>query len=363
MQTLRVGIIGAGYIGKEHARALRLVCPFFDGQLEIAAIADANIEAAKHAAREFDIPRASDSIDSVLNDPTINVIFVCLPTKFHLETIRTAVANGKHIFCEKPFARNIEDARAVHELLTKSPMMHQVGFVLRFAPHYHALAKILSDLKKRSPLRSISLRDDQCLPIHGREGFTPWRSDADLAGAGVLIEHGIHDIDVMEWLFGRIKNVSARSSNFAGYAGIEDYMEVRFQFEDGLPGNMMHMWHNIPAHQEIRHFEIFLNDALITMDRYDMDRITVRDHHAETTYDREDLYALVKEHPLFVDLAARSDIVFRSDFYAIQDYWFIRSLLDGKKPFPSIDEGLRAFEIAAACYRSASQDSARTQTN
>lgn len=356
MQTLRIGIIGGGYIGKEHARALRLVRPFFGNALEIAAVSDQNLAVAEQAAREFEIGYATASNEKILNDESIQAVFVCVPTKFHLEIIEQAVKRNKHVFCEKPFARNLSDARRVHELLTSSKAFHQVGFVLRYAPHYHALSSILADQASESPLRSIGLRDDQLLPISGRENFTPWRSDADLAGAGVLIEHGIHDIDAMEWLFGKIKRVSARSSNFANFPGIEDYMEVRLEFQSGVPGNMLHLWHGIESHQEIRHFEIFFNQSLVTLDRYSMDRVTVRDNTAETCLEREDLFKRIKHAAPFKEIAYRSDLVFHSDFYAIQDYWFVRNVLEQKKPFPSIDEGLRAFEVAHACYESATQD-------
>lgn len=358
MQNLSIGFIGAGYIGREHARSLRLVKPFFGDRIKLTAIADTNKSVAEEAAREFEITYATDNIDAVINDPNINVIFSCVPTKFHFEIVEKAAYIGKAVFCEKPFAISEEQAHKMHDMLMASGVPHQVGFVLRYAPTYHALKKIMTKANEQSKLRTIILRDDQVFPIKGISHFTDWRSRAELAGAGVLIEHGIHDLDLFEWLFGRVKRVSARQNNFHGYEGIEDYIEIRMEFENGVTGTMVHLWHDIPAHQSIRHFEIFYQKALITLDTYDMHHITVRDHDAEKKFERPDLFHLVENDPLFKDIARREDFLFVSDYYAIQDYWFVRNLLEDKPLSPTIADGLRAFTLAYACYKSARQDGA-----
>ncbi|MBI2889068.1 MAG: Gfo/Idh/MocA family oxidoreductase [Candidatus Liptonbacteria bacterium] len=357
MNKITIGIIGAGYIGKEHARTIRLVQNFFGNSVSLVGIADKNKKAAEDAARHFQISYATDDIDAVINDARINTIFVCLPTAFHIDVVRKVAAAGKNIFCEKPFAVSLEKAKEVHQLLVKNKIRHQVGFVLRYTPAYHALKKIIEQRAEESDLRTILLRDDQVFPIKGLSHFTDWRSNVELAGAGVLAEHGIHDIDILEWFFGKMKRVSARIKNYAGHKGIEDYMEVRFETEKGVAGNMVHLWHEIQAHQSIRHFEIFFQKALIEADTYDMHHISVRDSAALHIYERPDLYAMIKNDPLFKDISHREDVVFLADYYACQVYWFLRNLLEGAPLTPTIDDGLRAFVIADACYRSAAKDS------
>lgn len=350
-------MIGAGYIGREHARCLRLVKPFFAGQVELVGIADLNEAAATQAAKEYEFSYATTDVARVINDPSINTIFSCVPTKFHFEVVEKAVAAGKQaIFCEKPFAVSPEQARAMHDLLTSSGVAHQVGFVLRYAPTYHAMKKIMAERAAESPLRTVLLRDDQVFPIKGISHFTDWRSHVELAGAGVLIEHGIHDVDLFEWLFGKISRVSARMSNFHNYPGIEDYIEIRMEFASGVSATMIHLWHDIAAHQSIRHLEIFYEKSLVTADTYDMHHITVRDNEAEKKLERPDLFYKIADEPLFRDLAHREDFIFTSDYYAIQDYWFVRNLLENKPLSPTITDGLRAFLIGHACYESARAD-------
>ncbi|MBT4856677.1 Gfo/Idh/MocA family oxidoreductase [Candidatus Uhrbacteria bacterium] len=357
MNELNIGIIGAGYIGREHARSIRLTASMFGGKVKLAAIADKNLEAAKAVASDYDIPLTTDDVDKILDDPNINVVFSCVPTKFHIDIIRKATKKGKAVFCEKPFAVTLEQAHEVHEILTNSSAPHQVGFVLRYAPTYVALKKILDKQSDNSPLRHISLRDDQKFPISGIQHYTDWRSDVKQAGAGVLIEHGIHDIDLFEHLFGKIKRVSATQRNHHSYEGIEDFIEIRIEFESGQTATMTHMWHDIPAHTSVRSFEIFFNKSLVTLQDYAMHHINVRDQEAEKKYEKNDLFAMLSDEPLFKDISRREDLLFMSDYYAIQDYWFMRNLLSDTKPSPSIYDGLRAFEIAHACYKSARENS------
>ncbi len=362
METISIGIIGAGYIGREHARSIRLIRTMFGDKVKLVGIADINIDAAKNAARDFEIEYATDDIDAIINDPKINTIFSCVPTKFHFDVISKAAACGKAIFCEKPFAISPEQAQQVHDLLISTNTPHQIGFVLRYAPTYHAMKQLLAERASESKLRTIILRDDQVFPIKGISHFTDWRSHAELAGAGVLIEHGIHDLDLFEWLFGKITRVSANSKNFHGYVGIEDQIEIRMEFENGVTANMIHLWHDIAAHQSIRHFEIFFQQSLVTSDTYDMHHITVRNSVAESKFERPDLYRMIADQPLFKDIAHREDLVFVSDYYAIQDYWFVRNLLENKPLSPTIVDGLRAYKLAYACYDSAEKDGAWVAT-
>ena len=144
MQNLNIGIIGAGYIAREHARSLRLVAPLFNTQINLTTVADINIEAAQSLAKEYQVAKATTDINSVLNDPNINTIFSCVPTKFHKQVVESCARTGKALFLEKPFAVSKTDAQEIHDLLTSSGLKHQVGFVLRYAPTYHALKKILA---------------------------------------------------------------------------------------------------------------------------------------------------------------------------------------------------------------------------
>ncbi|MGB6831457.1 MAG: Gfo/Idh/MocA family oxidoreductase, partial [Terracidiphilus sp.] len=97
-KKLHFGILGAGRIGPVHAETLASRSP----QAEAVVVADINLAAAESLASRYNIPKAVDSPDAVISDPTIDAIVLCTPTNTHADLIAQAAQAGKHIFCEKP---------------------------------------------------------------------------------------------------------------------------------------------------------------------------------------------------------------------------------------------------------------------
>ena len=108
---------------------------------------------------------------------------------------------------------------------------HQVGLVLRHAPVFRNLAEIVHSGRYGKPM-ALVLRDDQYFPIQGMYGST-WRSDVDKAGGGTLIEHSIHDLDVINWVLGPPESVSAHTASIFGYPGIDDSAALRLAYPGG----------------------------------------------------------------------------------------------------------------------------------
>src|SRR5262249_47432723 len=103
---------------------------------------------------------------------------------------------------------------------------------------------------------SIVFRDDQYIPIQGMYGST-WRGDRQRAGAGTLIEHSIHDVDLLEFICGPIVSVTARSNNFHGLDGIEDTVAAAIAFKEGAVGTLASIWHDVLERPSQRYIEVF----------------------------------------------------------------------------------------------------------
>jgi predicted dehydrogenase len=116
MQKLKVGIIGAGYIGDSHIEAIRRV-----GLPELTAIADVNYNLAKSKADAFGVEKCYKSLDDLIADEEINVIHNCTPTHLHLEINEKIIKAGKHVFSEKPLGRTSAESLQMVELLKKYP--------------------------------------------------------------------------------------------------------------------------------------------------------------------------------------------------------------------------------------------------
>ena len=170
-------------------------------------------------------------------------MWVCTPTSAHRGAVDGALAEGRAVFCEKPLARDLAAATALVDAVDTSGVPSQAGLVLRSAPVFRALRALVEGGTLGAPMAAI-FRDDQYFPIQGTYA-SRWRADVAQAGGGCLIEHSIHDVDILRFCFGEVDEVTARTSNHAGHEGIEDMASVSLSFASGLEAHLTSVWHDI----------------------------------------------------------------------------------------------------------------------
>ena len=255
----RVGLVGCGHIGTVHAYALQQLT---DAELVDAALTatfdDDPARAAKVARHHGGEP--CDTVQALLD--AVDVVWVCTWTSAHLAVVGEAADRGLPIFCEKPLAPDLATAARVAAALRRVP--HQVGLVLRWAPVFRTMAEMVHS-GRYGPVLATVMRDDQYFPIQGLYGST-WRSDATRAGGGTLIEHSIHDVDVLHWILGEPARVQAFTSERFGHAGIEDTAAVTLSYGDGSVAQMTSVWHQVLTRESSRRLEIFCERALLSTD-------------------------------------------------------------------------------------------------
>jgi UDP-N-acetyl-2-amino-2-deoxyglucuronate dehydrogenase len=259
---IRIGLVGCGHIGTVHAVALQ--------QLTDAELVDARLTATfdddpKRAARvarhQGGEPHAT--LDSLLD--AVDAVWVCTWTAAHLAAVEAAADRGLAVFCEKPLAPDLATAARVATALERVP--HQVGLVLRWAPVFKAIAGAVASGEHGRVLATI-MRDDQYFPVQGLYGST-WRGDVSHAGGGTVIEHSIHDVDVLRWILGDPVEVSARTSTRFGYPGIEDTAAATFAYADGSVAQLTSIWHQVLTRESSRRLEVFCEKAMLwTEDDY-----------------------------------------------------------------------------------------------
>ena len=260
---IRIGIVGCGHIGTVHSFALRQLA---DGGLidaRVVATHDADPERAATIAAHHDA-RACARLDDLVAD--VDAVWVCTWTAAHLEAVCMASERSRAVFCEKPLAPTLVEAEQLAGVLARVP--HQVGLVLRHAPVFRAAADLVAAGTYGRPLATI-LRDDQYFPIQGFYA-SAWRADVAKAGGGTLLEHSIHDVDVLRWVLtraaGEPSEVSARTASMFEHPGIDDSTTVSFRFADGSTATIVSVWHQILSRGSRRRFEVFCEDALLWTD-------------------------------------------------------------------------------------------------
>jgi predicted dehydrogenase len=339
---MRIGLIGCGHIGTVHAYVIQQLS---DAKLIDAALAatfDADPTRAERVARHH----GGEAVASVTElVAAVDVVWVCTWTAAHLEAVEAAADAGKPVFCEKPLGPDLASSERVTAALQRVP--HQVGLVLRWSPVFERAAEIIASGAYGRPMASF-LRDDQYFPIQGFYGST-WRKDVAHAGGGALIEHSIHDIDVLHWLLGDPATVAARTASRFGHPGIEDTAAVTFAFEDGSVAQLTSVWHQVMTRESGRHLEVFCEGAALWTDDDYLGPLYVQTS--------DGIEEILGELPEWAGLLTVPEVYAKSiAHYGLQVKAFLDGLgpdLSGSGGHPGADEALAAHRLVDAAYRSA----------
>jgi predicted dehydrogenase len=196
----------------------------------------------------------------------------------------------------------------------------------------------------------VLFSDDQVFPIRGVHD-SAWRKDRRLTAGGTLIEHGVHDLDLLTWFFGPIARLRAWQQNRAGHPGVEDYVAAEIEFVSGLRAQLVTLWHDMLQRPSNRRLEIFCQRGFVASD-HDMvgDVVVQLGDSAERRLQAREVL------DRFAVLLGRADERFR-DWYAVpyllQDLEFVEALLADRDPQPGLGVGVEAQRIAEAVYRAA----------
>ena len=216
---LKFGIIGAGTMGGVHAKLADA-----SGKGKICSVFDTDMERAKQMAELYGAEAFTD-LDKMLSTD-LDMAFVCVPNKYHAGIAVRALEKGLHIFCEKPLAVSLEEAKSIKAAADKAVKRVFVGYNRRFAPVYVQSRKTVEDPAFKGTNINIIQND-------GDMGSFVWTVDLSTMG-GFLYDTTIHFLDMAEFLMGEIREVRALGQT-ACY-GIEDDFSIQLKFKDNKTG-------------------------------------------------------------------------------------------------------------------------------
>jgi myo-inositol 2-dehydrogenase/D-chiro-inositol 1-dehydrogenase len=187
-KRLKVGIIGAGRIGKVHTMSILNHLP----QAEIIAISDVFVEGAREWAAQTGIKNVYQDYKELLADPELDAVLVCSSTDTHAQISIEAAQAGKHIFCEKPVDLSIAKVEAVIEAAKKAGVKLQIGFNRRFDHNFMKVRELIAD---------GVLGELQILKITSRDPSPPPSEYVKVSG-GMFMDMTIHDFDMARFMTG-----------------------------------------------------------------------------------------------------------------------------------------------------------------
>ncbi len=224
--SVKVGVLGAGFIGRIHALNLKR-----DPRVDLVGIADVVPSVAARLAADVRTP-GFDGLPALI-DAGAQAVYVCTPNAQHVEPVRTALAAGLHVFSEKPMATSLDGARAIRDAAARAKGVYQIGFNRRFANVYRFARRHIDSSRLVPHLAQMKHN-------RGELQQPPWTGDSSVTG-GYLYETPVHLFDMGRFLFGDVATVSgqARQSVYQE----PDGFVMLFTFKSGVVASVTSVAH------------------------------------------------------------------------------------------------------------------------
>lgn len=197
MVKIRVGVIGLGRLGLVHARNIAKAAP----GAKLIGVCDIKEELVENTAKELQVTPYHE-YQQMLENSHIDAILVVTPSDKRTEVVMDAVKAVKHVFCEKPIATTLEEAKRIVDVIEKSGIKFQVGYMRRFDPAYNEAKRIIEEGRIGDPVVFTAISKDPFPPPE-------WACDPK-RGGGLYIDMHSHDFDLARWFMkDEIKRVYA----------------------------------------------------------------------------------------------------------------------------------------------------------
>lgn len=355
---LRLGLIGIGKSGWTHLAALKSLKDAGFLNIEINAVSDIDKTKLKKAAKEFNVLTVYEDHLELINDETIDVVYICTPISKHTEMVKDAARANKAIYCDKPLAHSCPQVRELNAVAIDSSVQTSVGLMLRYDPFLLYAKRLVEKHNFGKPLLA-HIHDDQQFPLDKMD-YTQWRGDSAVPGGGILLHQSIQDIDVISWFFGDIVNVYAQVG-FYGNRGVEDQASLIMQHEDGATSTIDSLWHWLDRPDE-RKIEFFFENGFIGIALESGN--THLDYHLKGE-DQVRVHSENAEEALLEHLHISSNNLALSVRKPLSDaainkhlalsYSFLKAVMSGETPSPNFLEAVSAHRIVDAAYESSNK--------
>lgn len=255
MEKVNIGVIGVGRIGRLHARNLKYQVP----GSKVLAVADIFEKSAREVAAQLEIPIAEKDYRILLENKDIDAVVICSSTDTHAQIISEAAQAGKHIFCEKPIALDVDKIDQAITAVKKAGVKLQVGFNRRFDPSFKKAKELVAKGTIGTPhLVRITSRDPEPPPI----------SYIKVSG-GIFLDMMIHDFDMARYLLNQeVVELMAVGSCLIdpaiGEAGDIDTAIVTLKYEKGAWGTIDNSRKAVYGYDQ--RIEIFGSEGCVTVE-------------------------------------------------------------------------------------------------
>ena len=203
MKQVRIGLVGTGYIGRCHAIAYAQAPTVFplDAELVLEYLAEVTPELAEKKAKEFGFKRFTGDWRDIVQDPNVDVVDICTPNFLHKEIALAAIANGKHVYSEKPLALTATDAKLMYEAAKQAGVKTLVGFNYIKKPTTQLAREIIANGEIGEVIHFYGTHNEDYLA--NKNTPLDWHCVKEKAGLGALGDLAAHIVQMSQYLLGQ----------------------------------------------------------------------------------------------------------------------------------------------------------------
>ena len=313
---LKIGVLGAGHLGKIHLRLIRELPEDY----ELVGFYDPDTETANQVSEQFGIPTIG-SVDELVQ--RCDVVDIVTPTVNHYECAVKALRHSRHVFIEKPLANSLQEAREMIGLANEANVKVQVGHVERFNPAFKAAAGYI--------------KQPMFIETHRLAQFNPRGTDVS-----VVLDLMIHDIDiVLSLIKSPVKKIS--TSGVAVVSDTPDIANARIEFDNGCVANLTASRISLKNMRKTRFFQ---KDAYIAVDFLKKNTEVVRLKTIEGTPDPLAVTIDLGEGKGIKQIYFENPAVEESNAIREELISFANAIRTNTKPIVSIEDGYAALQVA-----------------
>lgn len=230
---VRWGIVGVGNVCEVKSAPAMNHVP----HSKLAAVMRRDEIKVKDYAERHGVPKWYTSAQELINDSEVNAIYIATPPNAHLELTRMAAAAGKPVYVEKPMARNHAECLEMIDICEKAGVPLFVAYYRRALPHFVKI-KELMDSGDIGEIRTVHINMKQIVePEIITKLENNWRVVPEIAGGGYFYDLASHQLDLLDFFFGKITHAAGFSSNQAKAYEVEDVVVGSFVFDSGVLGS------------------------------------------------------------------------------------------------------------------------------
>jgi predicted dehydrogenase len=227
--TLKAGIAGCGGIAQSHIKGYQ------GNGIEITAVTDVNIDAAKNTAEKLGSKaKVFETAEELIKSGDVDLISICTPPVSHAEIAVCALENGVHVLCEKPLAHNEDDARKIEQATKKSNAKFMVAFRHRYLIVVQQIKKMVDNGDIGIPVMFVNEFGGPSFAMQDK-----WFCDKAIAGGGCMLDTSSHSVDLFRYFFGEVIEQHAVMHKHFENTDVEDSAILTLKSKSGVLGSLI----------------------------------------------------------------------------------------------------------------------------